>query len=143
MWLSHYRENFTVSVISSAAPDKLTQILYIIEGIKQATWKYFSLFFRNSSEFLQHLIFGYRSVTDLILRKGDRIYYNRFSSAERQIPRDLCTAPGIISCIISRLTWHSRCGLVARNPDRSWWHRHTSIRFIWSQSMAPCTQKII
>ena len=50
-----------------------------------------------------------------------------FSSAVRQIPGDLRTAPRIISdwrdCRNSRGMWS-----LARNPDRSWWHRQTSLK---------------
>ena len=28
---------------------------------------------------------------------------------------------------------------LARNPDRSWWHRHTNWKFFWPQPMAPWT----
>ena len=30
---------------------------------------------------------------------------------------------------------------ISRNPDRNWWHRHTSVKlfFFWPQPMAPWT----
>ena len=62
-----------------------------------------------------------------------------FSSALRQMPGDLCTAPRIISVsliISDRRDW--RKWPLARNPDRSWWHCHTSpwlhgLQVIWKQ----------
>ena len=46
----------------------------------------------------------------------------------------------IITLIISdRRDWHDTRGKrpLARNPDRSWWHHHTSLKLFWSQPMAP------
>ena len=43
----------------------------------------------------------------------------------------------IYGCPLSWLTSHS--GQVVRNPDRSWWHLHTSLKLFWPQTMAPCT----
>ena len=31
---------------------------------------------------------------------------------------------------------------LARNPDRSWWHRHTSLELFWPQTLAPWTTGI-
>ena len=48
----------------------------------------------------------------------------------------------IITFIISdRRDWRDTRGkwLLARNPDRSWWHRHTNWKCFWPQSMAPWT----
>ena len=59
-----------------------------------------------------------------------------FSSAVRKMPGDLCTAPRIITLIISdRRDWRRDTRgkwPLARNPDRSWWHRHTSISYSFS-----------
>ena len=48
----------------------------------------------------------------------------------------------IITLIISdRSDWRDtrgKCSL-ARNPDRSWWHRHTNWKFFWPQPLAPWT----
>ena len=45
----------------------------------------------------------------------------------------------IITIIISdrRDTWGK--WPLARNLDRSWWHRHTSLKFFWPQPIAPWT----
>ena len=57
-----------------------------------------------------------------------------FSSVVRQTPGDRCTAAGIISLspksLSDRLDWRETwCKWpLARNPDRRWKHRHTSIR---------------
>ena len=46
----------------------------------------------------------------------------------------------IITLIISRQTWLTPCeGPLTRNLDRSWWHRHTSLKLFWPQSMVSCT----
>ena len=62
-----------------------------------------------------------------------------FSSAVRQMPGDLCTVPILI--IIDRRDWRDTRGKwpLARNPDRSWWPRHTSLKLFWPQPMAPWT----
>ena len=62
-----------------------------------------------------------------------------FSSAVRQIPGDLCTAPRVISLSPLSLATDvtdatlGASGLLARNPDRGWWHRHTSLKLFWLQ----------
>ena len=40
-----------------------------------------------------------------------------------------------------RADWHNTLDKrpLARNPERSWWHRHTSLKFFWPQPMAPWT----
>ena len=48
----------------------------------------------------------------------------------------------IISLIISdRRDWRDTRGKwsLARNPDRSWWYHHTSLKLFWPQPMAPWT----
>ena len=68
-----------------------------------------------------------------------------FSSVTRWISGDLCTAPGIISLPsltrVYRRDWLGTRGKwpFARNPDRSWWHRHSSLKLFWPQIMAPWT----
>ena len=44
----------------------------------------------------------------------------------------------IITHIIWRLTWLSGKVVIGpRNPERSWWHRHTSLKLFWPRPMAP------
>ena len=67
-----------------------------------------------------------------------------FSSAVRQMPGDLCTASGIISLspllLTTDVTDTRGKWSLARNPDRSWWHRHTSF---WPQPpKAPWTTRL-
>ena len=63
-----------------------------------------------------------------------------FSSAVRQMPGDLCTAPRIISLSPLSLATDTRGKWpLARNPYRSFWHRHTSWKFFWPQPIAPWT----
>ena len=56
--------------------------------------------------------------------------------------QEICAQPKdhfIITNIIS--DWrdtHSKWPL-ARNPDRSWWHHHISLKLFWPQPMAPWT----
>ena len=62
------------------------------------------------------------------------------------MPGDLCIAPGFTSLSFlssDRCDWRDTRGkwLLARNPDRSWWHHHTSTKLFWSQPMAPCMPK--
>ena len=62
-----------------------------------------------------------------------------FSSVVRQMTGDLCTAPGSISLsplpLADRRDWCDTRGKwpFARNPDRSGWHRHNNIKFLWPQ----------
>ena len=50
------------------------------------------------------------------------------------MPGDLCTAPRIISLSPLSLATYSRGKWpLVRNPDRSWWHRHTSLKLFWPQ----------
>ena len=76
------------------------------------------------------------------------VFYLRFSgvflsckaNARRSVhsPQDRF----IITLIISdRRHWRDTRGKwpLARNPDRSWWHRHTNWKFFWPQPMAPWT----
>ena len=56
------------------------------------------------------------------------------------MPGDLCTVPSIIS--LSPLSLADRRDTwgkwpLARNPDRSWWHHHTTLKLVWPQPMAP------
>ena len=96
--------------------------------------------------------------TDLIWRKGtpagamtSRSLHRRpsnwsfpwFFSVLRYIPGDLCTAPGITLLPLSladRRDWCDTRGKwpLARNPDKSWWHRNTSLKLSWPQPVAPC-----
>ena len=51
----------------------------------------------------------------------------------------------IITLIISdRRDWRDTRGKwpLARNPDRSWWHRHTNWTFFWPQPMVPWTTRL-
>ena len=59
------------------------------------------------------------------------------------MPADLCTVPGILSIsplLLAKILdlpdtrgkWPS-----TRNPDRSWWHRYTTLKLFWPQPMAP------
>ena len=99
--------------------------------------------------------------TDLIWRKGTpfevmigrtalssdghlaeifRVFLSRKVNAKKSVhsPQDHF----IITLIISdRRDWRDTRGKwpLARNPDRSWWHRHTSLKIFWPQRMAPCT----
>ena len=54
-----------------------------------------------------------------------------FSSALRQMPGDMCTVHHFIITLIvgNRCDWRETRDKwsLASNPDRSWWHRHTSI----------------
>ena len=55
----------------------------------------------------------------------------RIPLAVRYIPRDLCTAPGV--ALLSPLSSADRRDTqgnlpLASNPERNWWHRHTSIK---------------
>ena len=44
----------------------------------------------------------------------------------------------IITLITSdRRDWRDTRSKLARNPDRSWWHRRTNWKFFWPQPMAP------
>ena len=61
------------------------------------------------------------------------------------MPGDLCTAPSTILLslisLVNKRVWsdtRGKCPL-ARNPDRSWWHRHVSLKLFWPQPMAPWT----
>ena len=52
--------------------------------------------------------------------------------------RDLCTAPSIIS--LPPLSLCDRCDPLgkwplARNPDKSWWHPHTSLKVFFDHSL--------
>ena len=51
-----------------------------------------------------------------------------FYSAIRQMPGDLCTAPRIISLSLATNVTDATLGKwpLDRNPERSWWHRHTN-----------------
>ena len=70
-----------------------------------------------------------------------------FSSAVRQTPEDLCTASSIISLpplsLAEKHDWRDTRGKwpLARNPEKSWWHRYISIRLFWPQPMASCKSK--
>ena len=61
------------------------------------------------------------------------------------MPGDLCMAPDIISLsylsLADRRDWRDYQGKwsLARNQDRSWWHRHISLKVFWPQPMAPWT----
>ena len=65
-----------------------------------------------------------------------------FSSALRKMS-DLCTAPGIISLsplsLADRRDWRVTRGkwFLARNSDRSWWHRQTSLKFFLAAAYGP------
>ena len=51
----------------------------------------------------------------------------------------------MITLIISdRRDWRDTQGKwhLARNPDRSWWHRHINWKFFWPQPMVPWTTGI-
>ena len=69
------------------------------------------------------------------------------SSAVRQMSGDLCTAPRIIITLIisDRRDWRDARGKwpLARNPDRSWWHHHTSLKLFWPQPMASWTTELL
>ena len=58
----------------------------------------------------------------------------------RQMPVDLCTAPRIISLsslsYSDRRDWRDTRGKwpLARNLDKSWWHRHNRLKHFWPQS---------
>ena len=51
-----------------------------------------------------------------------------------------CEWPLIIS---DRRDWREARGKwpLAKNPDRSWWHRHANWKFFWPQLMAPWTTR--
>ena len=57
-----------------------------------------------------------------------------FPGLSSAVPGDLCTVSGIISLspisLSDRLEWRDTQGKwpLARNPDRSWWHRRTCIK---------------
>ena len=81
------------------------------------------------------------------IRRSPSWGFPGFSSAVRQMPGALCTVIGIISLSPfpladrrdwrdTRFKWH-----LARNPDRSCWHRHTSVKLFWPQLVTPWTQK--
>ena len=55
----------------------------------------------------------------------------------------LCITPLSPLSLANRHDWRDTRGKwpLARNTDRSWWHRHISLKFFWLQPMAPCTQK--
>ena len=58
-----------------------------------------------------------------------------------QLP-DLCTAPRSITLSLAdRRHWHDTRGRwpLARNPDRSWWHRHINLKLFSPQPIAPWT----
>ena len=61
------------------------------------------------------------------------------------MPGDLWTVLGIISLsslsLAHRLDWRDtqRKWPLARNPDRSRWHRHTILKLLWPQPIAPWT----
>ena len=73
-----------------------------------------------------------------------------FSLSDRYMPGDLCTAPGIFSLSPLSLSdrrdrrdWRDTRSKwpLARNPDRSWWHYHISVKPFWPQPISPRTQK--
>ena len=60
-----------------------------------------------------------------------------FSSASMKTLEDLCIIPSLTSSS-DRRDWHDIRGKwLLRNLDRSWWHRHTSIKLFWRQLMYP------
>ena len=64
-----------------------------------------------------------------------------FSSAVRQMPGDVHDPWDhfTITLIINNWCDTQDKWPLARNPDRSWWHCHTSLKVFWPQSMAPWT----
>ena len=65
------------------------------------------------------------------LRSSPSWGFPEFSLAVKQKPGDLCLAPGIISLSPLYLgDWRDTRGKrsLAKNPDRSWWHRHTNLK---------------
>ena len=49
--------------------------------------------------------------------------------------------PGSFFITLINSDWRDTRGKwpLFRNPDRSWWHRHTSLKLFWPQPMAPWT----
>ena len=44
-----------------------------------------------------------------------------------------------ISNKLNKITPNKGKWPLARNPDKSWWHRHTSLNLFWPQPIAPWT----
>jgi hypothetical protein len=69
------------------------------------------------------------------------VFLNRKALARRSVhsPRDHFI---IILIISDRPDWLKTRGKwpLARNPERSWWHRHTSLKLFWPQPMPPGQQ---
>jgi hypothetical protein len=79
----------------------------------------------RSLNFGPHLS-DYLSLSSFI-RRSPSWGFLAFSSAVRQMPGDPCTAPRIISLLSLSLVTDTRGKWpLARNPDRSWWHRQTN-----------------
>ena len=81
----------------------------------------------------------------LVAQPSSTVSLLRLFSAIRWMPGDLCTVPGIISLsplsLADKRNWCDTRGKwpLARNPDRSWWHSHTSLKLFWPYPMAPLT----
>ena len=83
---------------------------------------------------------SYRPHLDGLLAEDFGIFFSCNANARRSVhsPRDHF----IINLIIGdRCGWRDTRGKwpLARNPERSWWHRHTNCKFSCPQSMAPWT----
>ena len=81
------------------------------------------------------------------IRRSPSWRFPRFSSAVRQMSGDLDTVPRIISLsplsLATDVTRETRSKWpLARNPDRSWRHRHASLKCFWPQPMTPWTTGI-